>query len=247
MKKEISNKILLSFILVSFLISMLSISIIAQNIDAEQIKETSKTGIKAVFAPFIGALQGIVELLFGEQWINATRIFLFILLTLIIWSIMPLILGEDRTQLNFWISLVIGIISIMAIPPELLDTLLANYGAMGAAILTVIPFAIILVFSVRVRNALLARVVWVFYCIYYFALYLYKIMNASTASESMLYIFAIFGGIVMFFFIGKIRTLLWYGNMSAIKETGNQLIEETALLGKLDRKKLKRVYGSAGN
>ncbi|MBS3079417.1 hypothetical protein J4218_04805 [Candidatus Pacearchaeota archaeon] len=253
MKKETSNKILLGLVSFIFLTSILSYVVLAaETVDPNAIRETTKNSIQTAFAPIMGVVSGILEIIFGAQWLNATRFFLFVLLTLIIWSIIPLILGDKGKALNFWISLIIAIIAIMAIPPELLDALVANYGAMGAAMLTVIPFAIILVFSVRVQNAILARLVWIFYCIYYFGLYIYKITSVAatgtgTAAGYTFYVLAIFGGIIMFFVIGGIRNLLWYGEMDAIKETGKQLIEEESLLGKLNRKRLKRSYGDATN
>jgi len=254
MKKETSSKILLSFLLTSFLISILSVSILAADVDPNTVKENAKTGWMALFAVPMGFVEAILELVFGAQWINATRVFFLFLLTLVIWSIMPLILGDDKKTLNFWISLIIATISIIAIPPELLDTLVANYGAMGAAILTVIPFAIILVFSVRVQNAFLARVVWIFYCIYYFGLYAYKIVSAATAGtgsagEYTLYGFAIIGGLLMFFLIGKIRNLIFYGEMDAVKETGHQIAHRGKLLHKLQKDELDMSYGKgvAGN
>jgi len=228
--------------------------VLAEEIDPNAVKEASKTGIMAAFAPIMGMVEGILEIVFGPQWLNATRFFFFVLLTLILWSITPLIFGQDRRALNFWIALIVSVLSISAIPPELLDTLITNYGAMGAALLTVIPFAIILVFSVRVQNALLARVVWLFYCIYYFGLYIYKIINVAnsgtgTAGTYTLYGFAILGGILMFFLIGKIRGILFYGKMDAIKETGEQIVRRGKLLHKLQKKELESSYGddAAGN
>jgi hypothetical protein len=249
MKKETSHKLLLSLILTSFLISILAINVLAEDVvDTEQIRQASATGIKAALAPIMGMAKGVLDVVFGEQWFNLTRVFLFILLTLIIWSIMPLILGEDKKALNFWISLVIATISIIAIPPELLDTLIQNYGAMGAAMLTVIPFALILVFSARVQNALLARVVWIFYCIYYFALYIHKAIETAGTMENIYYGFAIIGGILMFFLIGKIRNLIFFGKMDAIKETGLQIARRGKLLHKVQKEELEQSYSdSAGN
>lgn len=247
MKKELQSKILLGIFIIS-LVSILTVSVFADTVDPDTVKETAKTGIQAAFAPIIGIIQGVFELIFGSQWLNLTRFFFFVLLVLVIWTIMPLILGEERRALNFWISVVIAIISILGIPPQLLDALVANYGAMGAALLTVIPFAIVLVFSIRVQNALLARVIWIFYCVYYFCLYIYKLVVVSTtsvtpASDSIYYVGALIAGIFMFFFIGSIRDIIFRGKMDALKETGTQIARRGKLLHKLQKKELEEAYG----
>lgn len=249
MKKETASKLFLSLIVTSFLISILSIGVFAADPDPTAIKDATKTAWMASFAVIMGPIEAILEIIFGPQWLNATRFFFFVLLTLIMWTITPLIFGEERPVLNRWIGLVISILAISAIPPALLDTLITNYGAMGAAFLTLIPFIIVLVFSVRIDNALLARMIWILYCVYYFALYTYKIVTAATsgsgdAGQYTLYGFAILGGILMFFFIGAIRNIMFKGKMDAINETGTQIAKRGKLLHKMQKKELEESYGS---
>jgi len=251
MKKETSYKLLLILFLGIFLTSILSYAVLAADdpatdIDAGKIQETSKEAGKALLAPFIGVGQGVLEAIFGGGWAIGTRVFMFVLLILVLWSIVPLITGDDKKMLNFVISFVIAALSIMAIPPELLDTILTSYGAMGATMLTVIPFAIILLFSVRVQNALLARVIWIFYAFYYLGLYFYEAYRAPTVTGKMLYILAFLLGIALFFGVGKIRDILFKGKMDAIEETGKQVARRARALHKNQKRELEESYSDSG-
>lgn len=249
MKKETSCKLLLILLSSVFLLSILSTAVIAADtpiaVDPTQTREAGKQIGNAIVAPFLGMAEGFLQAIFGSEWAIGTRSLLFVLLFLVLWSVVPFLFGEDRTFINFSVSFIVAVLSMMSIPPELLDTLLANYGAMGATILTMIPFLIILVFSVRVRNALAARVIWLFYAGYYFSFYIWNMFNAKTEAGFTMYLLAAIVGLFLFFGIGKIRDILFGANLDALKETGNQIAKRGGLLHKLQRKELEDSYGGA--
>jgi len=243
MKKETSSKILLGLVTFIFLSSLLSFAVLAADAaDPEAIREASKNAGIALIAPFAGMAEGILTVIFGGEWVVGTRVFLFVLLILLVYSVIPLVLGQqfetERKWVNFLISFVVSTLAIIAIPAPMLDALLVQYGAMGAALLTMIPFMIILFFSIRTENALAARVVWIFYAFYYLALYMYKFLGAFgitadpkpiTPGEAMLYIAAFMVGLGLFFGIGVIRNVIFKGEVDALKETGDKRIKKAKL------------------
>ena len=237
MKKETSNKILLGLITFIFLTSILSqIVLAADNVGDQlsnaQTREAGRAIGNVLISPFLGFAEGVLQAIFGSQWAIGTRVFFFILLWLIIGSIIPAVftnLGStDNKFLQWMISFVIAVISVIAIPPEMLDNLLLSYGAMGATLLTMIPFAIILVFSITTPNGLLARATWIFFSVYFIGLYLYKIISANGKAEIM-YAVASILGFIMVIFLGIFRKI--YNNMqaSATEESGKKNVKKAGL------------------
>jgi len=222
------------------LISLLAVIVVAAN--AAEAAETTKgflTGVRDFVAVLLNPLFGDTQLL--------TRLLLAILLGLIIYDIMPLIIGKSKKTLSLLVSVIIVILAMIAIPSNFLDAIVTQYGVMGAAILSVIPFVIILITSIRVQNALVARVLWAFYTIYYFALYFYKMIIAKTgfiSAETIPYLAAIIVGIIMLFIIVKVQKIIFLGEMEALKESGTRIVKRGQVLHKLQKKELEEVYGA---
>ncbi len=239
MKKEIQAKIILFSIASIILISILASFVLAQT--TSTIGQNIKDTISSIFSP----------LFIDNAW--GTRALLAMLLFLIVFNIMPMIIDET-TAGGMWtifaISVIVTILALWSIPSNFLDAIVTQYGAMGATLLSMIPFLIILLTSVRIRSALAARVIWIFYMIYYFALYIYKIAAVYQFSkigwldpEVIPYLAAIVIGIIMFFFIDKIRLLWAVGERSAIEETGKEIAKRGALLHRLQGEELRKSYG----
>ena len=72
---------------------------------------------------------------------------------------------------------IVTVLSVVLTPDDLLSAVLTNYGALGSAILTIIPLLIILIFTVRIQSALVGRVLWMFYALYYFGFLLYMTLS----------------------------------------------------------------------
>lgn len=77
---------------------------------------------------------------------------------------------------------------------------------MGAAILMIIPFLVILWFTIKVNSVLMARGIWLFYTVYYFALYIQALfMGISQVWPTFI---AMILGSIMFFFILDVKKLI---------------------------------------
>ena len=240
MKKE--AKRILAFSLLALVMFSLIASLVLAADGAETAAETTKgvlTGVRDFTAVLLNPLFGDTQLL--------TRLLLAILLGLIIYNIVPLIIGGGKKTLSLFISAIIVILAMLAIPSNFLDAIVTQYGAMGAAILSVIPFVIILITSVRIMDPLIARVLWAFYTVYYFALYLYKMIITKAgfiSAETIPYIAAIVAGVIMLFVIVKVQKIIFKGKMGALKESGERIIARGQLLHKLNKEELEKVYGA---
>ena len=247
MKKETGNKILLFSIIALFLISIISQTVLAEiAVTSEDVKAAGST-VGTFMRSFA---ESLLNPIFAGENALGMRLMLAVLLFLIIWTLMPNIIGEDYRIIGFVLSLIITSLAIMAIPPTFLNAIAIQYGLMGATILSIIPFAIILIFSIRIQNALIARVIWLFYTMYYFAFYLYAIFNQPgsgmwywVTTETIPYVGAIIAGLIMFIFIVPIRKIIFQADLSALKESGEQVVDRGALLHKLQKKELIKSYG----
>ena len=102
----------------------------------------------------------------------------------------------------------------------------------------------IFIWSIRTRSVVLGRVVWILYAMYYFILYIYGYATIYYAqggfwnAETIPYILAIIGGIVMFFGVGQIRNWIFKGQLFETATNAAHTIEEGKLLHKIHRDEL---------
>ena len=143
------------------LFSILLISFVAGIVSAATNGEIAVTSI----ADFLRTL--------GANPASLSSILLGVLLWIVLYSIVKEIFGFSGGRSNFaWIgpgavSLIIVILTFLYLPSNFVEAIALQYSAMGAAILTVIPFVIILYFTTVVtKSQLVARAVWIFYTVY---------------------------------------------------------------------------------
>jgi hypothetical protein len=185
---------------------------------------------------FGGFLNAIFAQFFGETEM-LSRFFFAILLGMIIYSVIGSIFSKSNQWVKTGISIAITSLALLGLPPNFLEAIRVQYGAMGATILTVIPFMIILVFSLKVKNLLFTRVTWLFYAGYYFAMYTYEIANAGgllNSPKAIPYMAAWVVGLFLFFGIGAIRNLLFKGEIEGIVESGMQTVEKRKVARMID-------------
>ena len=238
MKKEMQRILILSF-LSMLILSFFSTLVFAQS-PAEQAAETTK-GILTGAGEFLSPLFSNNQLL--------TRVFFAALIFMIIYSVVAMIFSKNKF-LVFAVSIIVTIISMLALPDTFLETIRTSYGAMGAALLSLIPFLIILVFTVKIPSLIAARILWIFFCIYYFALLIYGYTKGEIdLPRTYAYIGAIIAGGIVFFGIGAIRRAIFQGEMGAIKEGGRKIAARGQLLHELQKEELDKSYGkeAAGN
>jgi len=191
-------------------------------------------------------MSNALESLFGEKEM-LSRVFFALLLGMIIYTVIESIFAKSSKLITWGITIIITALAMLGLPSGFLEAVRISYGAMGAAILAIIPFIIILVFSLRTRSVLLARITWIFYVIYYFALYLQKIFGVDKAGwlsgQTIPYLAGIVAGIAIFILLGTMRRWLFKGEIAGIKESGEKGIMRGKLLKDLKKKELEEVYG----
>lgn len=169
---------------------------------------------------FVGLFTGLDNLAFGESEIFS-KIFFALLLAMLIYSVLGTFL-EGSPFIRFGVSVIVTILAIFSIPANFLEAIRTQYGVMGAALLTIIPFAIVTLFTIKVKNKLIGSVTWVFYTMYYFAIFIGKLVenwntgahpgsaplgfwNVLFLPDVFPYVLAVVAGVVMVFFLGYFR------------------------------------------
>lgn len=179
-----------------------------------------------------------------------TKILLIVLLWLIVWNIVhELKLGGNSSLISSIIALIISILAFIYIPQEEINAIVLQYGAMGSTILTVIPFIIILWFSLRTDNLFIARITWIFYVFYYFLLFVYKWATTEVPAGAawwtvgLPYLIALVMGIIIFFVLAPIRNLIFKGEMEKLGEKATKAAAVRKTLVKAEKKSLE-AFGS---
>jgi len=122
-------------------------------------------------------------------------------------------------------------LGIITIPTNFIEVIQTQYGVMGAALLTVIPFAIVVFFTIKTKNKLIGSVTWIFFTMYYFAIFISKIMEQTevidwsyglisfweliVSKNVFPYLLAVIAGIIMIFFLAYFRKWFFEGALDA--------------------------------
>jgi len=186
------------------------------------------------------AATGIVDV-FNSAQINVTStttILLGILLWMILFSVVDSMglfdkFGKLGTAI---VALIITLLSFIVLPEGLIQTLALQFGVTGSVILTVIPFIIMLYFTLRVAdNLLIAKAIWAIYTLYYFFIFIYALATSPAGDsgfftpERTFYLLGMTAGLVLFLFIKKIRGWVISGELEAKEEVGYQRLRKRAL------------------
>jgi len=225
-------------ILVLFLIGMFG-GVLAEDV-TEDVSEVSETLATGAFGIFQGAWNAL-----DNSGIPLSRTFMAVLLGMIIYSVMSSMEFSKKAWVNWTIAIAITSLAMLGIPQELVEVLMTQYGAVGATILTIIPFVIVAVFSIRVNSLLIARVTWLFYAGYYFIMYIPRIID-STGTSAWLNAGALIVGVILFFFIGSIRNLIFKGKMEGFQEEASHKIQQNMINQKLANASRKAEVSGAG-
>lgn|GEM_PF-5861235 len=233
------KRFLVSGILCLVFISMIS-GVLAKDYSDEAggAAETFTSAVGGFFGEILSPLFGDSELL--------SRVFFALLLGMVIFSIVGTMFSSSGKVIQWGVTFAITCLALLGIPSVFLEAIRTQYGAMGAAILVMIPFMIILTFSLKSRSLVVARVTWFAYAVYYFALYIYQISileKGWLSSESIPYLAAIILGILIFFGVGGIRKLLFKGEVEGIVEAGKKKIATRKALQGLQDEDLARYKG----
>jgi hypothetical protein len=191
------------------------------------------------FKEFWAGVAAFVSTLFGETALgneSFSRLFMAILVAMFVHTAFGTFFGEEQKYIHWGATIAATVLAIVGLPPSFLESIRVSYGAMGATILSVIPFLIIFWFSIKTKNLLMARITWLFFAFYYLFLYLsilikrWSELKTSPISGPLFpYLLAFITGIIIFFYILKIREFVWNEKLNASKEQGEQNIKRVGL------------------
>ncbi|MCK5321478.1 hypothetical protein KAJ38_02775 [Candidatus Pacearchaeota archaeon] len=201
-EKSHVNKFLILGVLGLFLMSFMGSFVVA---DAEDVGEI----VGETFGQFGEGLKGFFTGLFGDTLLGEGvlgNIFMALLIGMFVYSV----LGTFFSDQNPWILNLATIaatgLAILGLPENFLKSILINFGAMGGAILMIVPFLVIFWFTIKVNNVLMARGIWLFYTAYYFIFFFGGLFSEG---EVWLSFWAMALGWIMFFSILKVRKLIF--------------------------------------
>lgn len=156
----------------------------------------------------------------GGKSIALANFFLAILLAMFVYTAIESFFDNTKPWIAWTATISVVVLALIGLPENFLQSVLTGYGAMGAAILMIVPFLIIFWFSVKLKSVLFMRGIWLFYTLYYFALYIQGVAAGHTSVFPNL-VGAILG-VVMFFFILKVHKVIFnvklVGNVEEAKE-----------------------------
>lgn len=255
MKK--AGKFLILFILGLYIISLLSFGVVAQTPEDSAINdESGTTPDSATTKPLEKVADKAAGLLEKVKITPDTlsKILLGLLLWMIVFSIVKQIgFGGGKWGIGSAIfAAIVVLLALLWMPENFIQSIIMQYGAMGATILAVIPFIIMLYFTIAVSGSLLlSRIIWIFYIGYYFTLLIYK--GASEVSDyttyaswapASPYIAAVIIGLTVFFGLPSLRNLFFKGKLDADEEKGLRDIKWRELGRKLERSETESRTGT---
>jgi len=227
-------------VLILFIISIVGVVLAGSHGNAGQLGVDAVEGARAVGSGLNAFFSTLFNGMFFGDKEMLSRVFFAILLAMIVYSVIGSFFKKNKLLL--WIATgSITALSLIAIPSNFLEAIRLSYGAMGAAILATIPFLIILLFSIKVKKVLIARIVWIFYAFYFLVLYLMSAIEtgAWTNSDGTIYLISFLLGIIIFFGIPAIRNLMFKGEIEGITETGTQKAKERKARLAIEMERLK--------
>jgi hypothetical protein len=166
---------------------------------------------------------------FTENTAAFVRFLFFILVFLIVIAItgfIPLFNGDDKRWIKILFSLVVTILAVMFIPTDLILPMLNPYTAMGVAFISIIPFALMVVFTEKIlTNVFVRQVVWMFFAITLLGMTVYTgILQYSDPDKygswyfSAVYALMSILALSMVYFNATIRRRLWHGRLEGLEE-----------------------------
>jgi hypothetical protein len=239
MKKESGKKLI--FVLLIGLLLISSISFVLSQQTTTNPEDAAMT-LREV-GNWIGRF--ILTTLFGSSTPDpkeaVTHIFMGLVLFLLIYSIFDAMqfFGDEKKIFDWLISIGVTMLVLMALPPDFFNYILPSYGAMGAAILTMLPFLAIFIFSIRVRSIFFAQMTWMFFAIYFIGFYGLSAIGAYDGSKeiynnvpAILYLIIGLAGLGMMWFIPLVRQLFGRGKR-------NEAVKDIENAGKLNKALMK--------
>jgi hypothetical protein len=147
-------------------------------------------------------------------------LFMGIIILLLVYSTMDTMdLFGKKNYLDWLISIAVTGLVLLALPKDFYSLILPSYGALGGALLTILPFLVIFFFSVRVKSIAFAQMIWALFGIYFMGFYAMSaisLWNADSYGYSIIYGITGLLGFAMMFIIPYVRSIFTTGGTDEI-------------------------------
>lgn len=243
MKKEIRGKI---FLLSLVLISLITVNLILVSAaDAPATTAPASNGVNNALVTGTDNLANFIKAGSGGWFTlnNTTPWLLGALLWMVLYSVLVKFGFFRRTDISAtglaWgaaiAALIITILAFMYTPTGFWASIAVQYSALGATILTIIPFAILFWFTTAITESrIIARVCWIAFVAYYFIILGEIIASYYTPDMSLGQIFfstqtapytlGIIAGIIVLVLIGFFRNWFFNEELASEAEAGRKKI-----------------------
>jgi hypothetical protein len=225
-KRKVFVFVLIGVFLFSMIGSVLAATGVSDPASVGQTAAEVTKGIGEGMVSFVSALFGSTFL--GNE--SLSRLFMAVLLAMFIYTAFGSFFGNNP-YIRWGATIAATVLAIIGLPAGFLESIRLGYGAMGATILSVIPFLVIFWFTIKIDSLLMARITWLFYSFYYLALYLS--VWWTTKGWFNVYLLALIAGIIIFFFIKTIRNLMFKGELEGYTEKVSTAIKKNRVTQKL--------------
>jgi signal transduction histidine kinase len=212
---------------------------ILQFVSAKTIGETVK-GLGDVLLQ----IPGINTILYQIGGIDSLpSLLLAALLLMVIYSILdsfPLV-GKNNKGIQWAISSIVSILAFLYIDANTIQTILANYEIMGVVLTSIIPFVIIIFFSVKLEqdNPRVASFVNPPLAIIFIFYSFYKYWNLENNVLSWIYLSTLVLSLIWLIFRKRISSMLWKYTLNT---TTDELKESEKLKIQLEIRDLQAKY-----
>ncbi len=245
-KKEKNTFVVVVLILILALVLLLAIQnpLTGNTITGQQVSEG---GAKVFIDPVVDLLKGWTE---GRIAESSAKFLFLILVTLFIWSILDQfhLFGKGSVP----IAIIVGFLSTVYIAPQDIWVILVSYNALGSTLLTMIPFAILSLYTFRViqdndpGKITIQRIIWGIFTLFLLYMYIsgsYGGKIELLSSYGLIYMIATVGAAIAFFKNPTLVHQLAKMHVEAMKETAQTNIATMGLAIKADIDKGKLLAG----
>ena len=146
----------------TWLIGLLSVGLVSAESNFEAATKKLASGTSNIFSGLQLSPSNFTLILFG------------ILLWMVVYSVIRNI-DLFKSNHGIWsaaFALIVSILAFNGFPPGFIEGIVIQYQAMGATIVTVIPFIIMVWFTTMSGiNLMMSRLIWLVYTVYYFSLF----------------------------------------------------------------------------
>jgi len=196
------------------------------------------------FFDWIGRFTGA---LFPEGDLDGKGQFSKLLFAIILGMFVYTAVGQffgDQTMVKWVATVAITLVAFIGMPEGFLETIRSSYGAMGLALLSLVPFMIIFWFTVKADSLFISRVTWIFFSIYYALLFIVSMFKGMLWGPVFWFrLVGLFLGVSLFFFIPSLRKLIWKGQVESIEEGIGENAEKRSVVRTATQEDFKKLAG----